>query len=61
MADITMCRGEHCDKKEQCYRFTALMNEYRQSMFVETPWVDHQGTQICDKFWDNTNIKKDKK
>jgi hypothetical protein len=61
MADITMCLGTHCDKKEQCYRFTAPKNNFRQSIFTEVPWVDHQGTQICDKFWDNHNHKKDKK
>jgi len=30
MADITMCEGLACQRKEQCYRFTAEKNPYRQ-------------------------------
>lgn len=53
MADITMCTGDLCDKKHKCYRHTATPNDFRQSYFVETPWVDHHGKQVCDKFWNN--------
>lgn len=38
MADITMCDGIKCPLKEDCYRFKAIPNEYRQSMFMETPF-----------------------
>ena len=37
MADITMCLGQMCAKKETCYRFTATPNEHRQSYFVAPP------------------------
>lgn len=37
MSDITKCPGKDCTLKEDCYRFTAPVNEYRQSYFVETP------------------------
>ena len=31
MADITMCIPHNCPVKDKCYRFTAPVNEYRQS------------------------------
>ena len=37
MADITMCEGEGCPLRDNCYRFTAKPNPDRQSYFVETP------------------------
>ena len=37
MADIAMCRGENCERKEQCYRYTAPIDEYRQTVFTHTP------------------------
>lgn len=37
MADITMCRGENCSKREKCYRYTAPVDEYWQSVFTDTP------------------------
>ena len=37
MPDITMCRGDDCPKRETCYRFTAIPDQYWQSWFVETP------------------------
>lgn len=33
MADISMCEGEHCPRKEQCHRHTAIPNEYWQAYF----------------------------
>ena len=38
MPDITMCKGENCPMKENCYRYTAEPNEYHQSYFMEPPW-----------------------
>lgn len=46
MADIAMCRGAGCDKKENCYRFKAKPDTY-QSYFVEAP-IDNG---YCDSFW----------
>jgi hypothetical protein len=31
MADISMCLGRGCKVKDECYRFTATPNPYRQS------------------------------
>lgn len=39
MPDITMCSGEGCPKKEQCYRFTARPDQ-RQSYFAKPPIND---------------------
>lgn len=48
MADITMCRGYGCLKKESCYRYITKPNKYRQAYFIETP----QGPDgKCDYFW----------
>jgi hypothetical protein len=48
MADITMCKGTNCPQKEECYRYTAPVNEYRQSYFVEVP-INEDKT--CDELW----------
>ena len=52
MADITMCSGEMCAKKESCYRYTAPVNEYRQSYSDFKPnddeSCDYQIKQPCD-------------
>lgn len=63
MADITMCFGSGCPLKEQCYRYTAKPDKYRQSYFVGLPYlqlVDDNGDIIdnpdptqCKQFWDN--------
>lgn len=39
MADITKCKGEGCEAKETCYRYTAKPSKY-QSYFVQTPIVN---------------------
>ena len=46
MADITMCKGENCDIREKCYRYTAPVNPYGQSVFAPTE-------KPCKHFWDN--------
>lgn len=45
--DITMCKGTDCPLKENCYRFTAINNEYRKSYFVEPPFKEGK----CEMFW----------
>jgi len=50
MADITMCKGLWCPKKERCYRFTAKANESRQSYFSKIPLKEDD---TCDYYWDN--------
>ncbi len=53
MADITMCEGTNCPKKETCYRFTAKPSEYRQSYFT-TPPINGD---VCEYFWDTAPKK----
>lgn len=38
MADITMCSGSGCPARNNCYRFTAEPNEFRQSYFLKVPF-----------------------
>jgi hypothetical protein len=55
MADITMCQDKECPKKEQCYRYTAPANPYRQSYFVYSP---REGDK-CVMFTDNGSKAND--
>jgi hypothetical protein len=52
MADITMCLGTDCPHKENCYRFTAKPNEYRQAYFTESPIKDGK----CEMYFGNNQI-----
>jgi hypothetical protein len=54
MADITMCRDEHCKRHLKCHRMTAPVTEFRQAYFVNSP---RQGKK-CDFFWDNKGYQK---
>jgi len=47
--DITKCDGKGCDKKEFCYRFTAMADRYGQSYFTNAP-IKKDGT--CDEYWE---------
>jgi hypothetical protein len=49
VSDITKCKGEHCKRREQCYRFTAPSNEYRQAYFTTAPVDVKHGT--CEYYW----------
>jgi hypothetical protein len=55
MSDITMCSGTNCPKKEECYRFTAYVNEYRQSWFCEPPFKIVEDKFTCEMFWGDAN------
>lgn len=46
-----MCQGTDCPLKEQCYRFKAVPNKHRQSMFMPVPY-DHEKKE-CKYFWEN--------
>lgn len=48
MADIAMCKNNQCQKRFECYRFTAVPNSYKQSYFCPTI-----KDGICDSFWSN--------
>jgi hypothetical protein len=50
MADIAMCAGTECPRKNNCHRHTAEYDEYGQSYFV-TPPIKEDGS--CEYFWDN--------
>jgi len=55
MADITKCDNESCELKNECYRFTAVESEYRQSYFAETPQPINGE---CSHFWNNEGYTK---
>lgn len=55
MADITMCRNEECKIKDECYRYTAPVDKYWQSVFMENP-----KDIPCSYFWDNKGYRKGK-
>ena len=59
MADITMCMDMQCPMKFTCYRHTAPWNQWRQSVFAESP--REEGKYYCDKFWDNAGYTLDVK
>lgn len=40
MVDLCKCKGERCNKKESCYRYTAPADELWQAYFAGTPNVD---------------------
>ena len=55
MADITMCKWVWCSKAKDCYRHMAKINEYRQSFFMFSPWVD----ETCEYFLPNDKIENE--
>lgn len=55
MADLTMCLGTYCRRKEHCYRYTAPVNPWRQSYFVEVPL---QEDESCVHFIPNGTEEK---
>jgi hypothetical protein len=57
MADISMCKGEGCHRKRECYRFTAKPNEFRQAYFhPSAPWyIGPDNKQACQYFTPNSD------
>ena len=57
MPDITMCSGQHCPLREDCYRHTAKPNKHRQSYFKNPPVIitEKDGEEVgeCDHQWKN--------
>lgn len=49
MPDITMCEGEGCPMKDNCYRHKADINPYRQSYFAESPYKDGGCEYFCEE------------
>lgn len=51
MPDISMCKNSKCPLREDCYRFTAEPNPWRQAYSVfQFSVVD--GVAKCDYYWD---------
>ncbi len=46
MPDISMCKNNACPSRNDCYRFSAKPNEYRQA-YAE---FDFGGGNCCDDF-----------
>lgn len=67
MADISMCKGIfdgnesdemiRCPKRDECYRYTAPVNPYRQSFFINAPGEWKEDNFRCEYFWDNERLK----
>jgi len=51
-----MCYGMTCPLRNECYRYTAWANPYRQSYFVIVPY-DFEKNE-CNRFFDNEGRKK---
>lgn len=56
MPDITLCLGNKCKKRKECYRFTAEAAEV-QSFFFNPPYKKDGS---CDYFLDNKDYQKKK-
>jgi hypothetical protein len=52
MPDITMCSGDGCPLKDECFRYTATPSP-RQSYFVKAPFKKENGKVMCDHFWES--------
>lgn len=55
MPDITMCEGDGCPKREQCWRYTAEPSLYRQAYFIASPVKDG----ACEYFWKDETVKSE--
>lgn len=53
MPDITMCKGEGCEARVTCYRFTATPS-MRQSYFMKNP-SDNNG---CEYYINHNRLPK---
>lgn len=54
MADITMCSGENCNLKDNCYRYLASPSN-RQSYFAEKI---NESFDNCKQYLDYENYTK---
>ena len=48
MPDISLCSGNNCNLKDNCYRHKATPTPYRQSYFSIPP-IEEDGS--CKFFW----------
>ena len=54
MPDISMCSNSKCELKENCYRFIAKPNPYRQA------YAEFSGGKDCMYFWKVDKKQKEK-
>lgn len=59
MPDIAMCHGDGCNVKETCYRHI-VEPSLRQSYFVNPPYKEENGKQICEHYWKARYVKERK-
>lgn len=62
MPDITLCKGGDCGIKENCERYKAEPNTFRQSYFINppfTPKMDGTSCQYFEYYRGKFNEKKD--
>jgi hypothetical protein len=52
--DITMCKGDNCPLKDQCFRHTAKPDEY-QSYFTVVPFKIKNNEFKCHYLWTDNN------
>lgn len=63
MPDITMCQGvckerkQACPLRDNCWRYTARPSEYRQSYFIEAPFIVEPDGTSCGYFWKTEDTK----
>jgi len=48
MPDISMCLNRKCPSRNECYRYRAQPNEWRQSYAA---FMDDPETGKCESFW----------
>ena len=47
MADLTLCRGTGCPQRDNCRRYTAVIDTLWQSFFTAPPWDG----MTCLRYW----------
>ena len=55
--DGVMCTDMKCPVKFKCYRHTAPWNQFRQTVYSESP----RQRYTCNEFWDNKGRTLDPK
>lgn len=49
--DITFCVGKYCNKKETCYRWTALQELKKLKCDKPVSMMEKADDRDCDMFW----------
>ena len=55
MPDITMCTNNSCVLRNECFRFRADPNPYRQSYFAENPEPINEKCEHFMKIFENSS------